>query len=34
MHTEDKQMAGNLGKTLLVLVGVMLALIVLSNFLV
>ena len=31
MHVEDKQMAGNLGKTLVVLVTIMVALIVLSN---
>lgn len=31
MHLEDKKMAGNLGKTLLLLVSVMFVLIVVSN---
>ena len=32
MHQEDKQMASNLAKTVMVLVSVMVALIALSNF--
>jgi len=32
MHVEDKYMAGNLAKTVLILVGFMFAVIILANF--
>lgn len=34
MHAEDKMITGNVGKTLLVLIGVTLALIILANLIV
>ena len=34
MHAEDKMAAGNVGKTILVLIGVMVTLIIVSNLIV
>lgn len=34
MHVEDKMMATNLGKTIMILVGIMFALIILANIII